>query len=197
MSFSSMILHGLEKIGVELTKEEIEGFYHCWRVTGHLMGVDPRLVPETYEEGLALGYQILDDQKGWSKDGELLINGLVDLANDMMPIHILGDYIPVFMINFFIGDNVGDSLTFRKVPKIWNRIFRFMLRTLSWFLKIIRRPRHFLIRSRIGKMKNKFLTSLASHFNNHKKITFFIPPNLHEDWKKGADGEIIGIDHTG
>ena len=61
-SFSTLIIQGLEKMSIDLTLEEKEGYYHCWRVVGFIMGVEEELNPPTYLEGFALGQAILKDQ---------------------------------------------------------------------------------------------------------------------------------------
>jgi hypothetical protein len=191
MSFSAMVLNGLKQMGVKLKPFEEEAYYHCWRVTGHFMGVDIRLVPERSADGLALGFQIMDDQKGQSEDGDKLVNSLIDLAQKIMPGHFLSKYVPVYLINYFVGENLGDSLTFKDVPRFWNRLFKFFFRKLSGFMEALRVPRYFLIERRIGKMKQPFLNKMCEHLNDHKKVTFYIPPSLQEDWEKTADGHIL------
>ena len=45
MSFSWIALDGLDKLGVEVTPAEREAFLHCWLVIGHLLGIQPELLP--------------------------------------------------------------------------------------------------------------------------------------------------------
>jgi hypothetical protein len=193
MSFSSLILHGLENMGAELSPEEQEGYFHCWRVTGHLMGLDPRLIPKDYADGLKMGFQIIGHQSKKSPEGQLLVSSLVDYVNDILPFPIFKGLLPVVLINYFIGENIGHNLTFRQVPRFWYWVITLCLRFFSFLLNLFGIPRYRLVRSRIGKMKQPFLEKIITHFNNHKKIHFDIPPSLHDDWLTGANEKIIGI----
>ncbi|NNE28117.1 MAG: DUF2236 domain-containing protein, partial [Saprospiraceae bacterium] len=53
-TFSTEVLQGLEETGEKLTKEEKENYYQCWALIGRALGVDQRLQPSNYEEGVAL-----------------------------------------------------------------------------------------------------------------------------------------------
>src|SRR5947209_15840603 len=39
MSFSSIVIDGLEKLGVTLSDSDREAYLHCWLVAGHLLGI--------------------------------------------------------------------------------------------------------------------------------------------------------------
>ena len=54
MFFSSGVIKALEMLGVVIHPEEKESYHRLWRTAGFLMGVDEALLPETYEDELAL-----------------------------------------------------------------------------------------------------------------------------------------------
>ncbi|MDC3961095.1 oxygenase MpaB family protein [Polyangium jinanense] len=58
----------LKKLGYRTSREEIEALMHFWRYVGHLMGVQPRWYPTTFEEGVRLLFTALT--KGARKAGE-------------------------------------------------------------------------------------------------------------------------------
>ncbi len=190
-SFSSMILHGLLQMGVKLTPREQEGYYHCWRVVGHFLGVLPELAPPTYEEGLRLGFQILDDQKGKSMEGQALMDSLVDFILKLEPVHFLGRYLPILMIRYFVQDNIGEVLSFGKVPVFWGRFFHLIFRFLVWLTGLFGQ-RHYFVKRRVDSMKYSVLQKMLDHFNQHKKVWFDVPPSLRGDWNIDPTGRIVG-----
>lgn len=191
-SFSSMILHGLQLMGVPLSEREQEGYYHCWRVVGHLIGLQPEMAPETYPEGLRLGFQILDDQKGRSEEGKALMDALVDFMLYMEPAHPFGRHLPALMIRYFVHDNIGDVITLGKVPEFWERFLHRLFRFYIFLQTLFGRPRHEWVKNHVDGMKNTFLQKMLDHFNHHKNIWFDIPPSLRDDWKIDDSGRIVG-----
>src|SRR3546814_15805112 len=45
--FGHISLAAMEKLGVDLRRDELDSIYHLWRYVGHLIGVDPALAPVT------------------------------------------------------------------------------------------------------------------------------------------------------
>lgn len=78
MSFSALILEGLETLGIVLDELEKEAYIHSWRIIGHLVGLDDDLLPHNSADALKLGYAILDLQKSESTQGTDLMAALLD-----------------------------------------------------------------------------------------------------------------------
>jgi mpaB/rubber oxygenase-like protein len=45
MAFSFISLEGLRKIGIILTSADKEAYLHCWRLVGHMLGLQPSMIP--------------------------------------------------------------------------------------------------------------------------------------------------------
>jgi hypothetical protein len=58
----------LKALGYRTSKREIESLLHFWRYVGHLMGVQPRWYPETYEDAFRLLF--CSFVKGVGKSGD-------------------------------------------------------------------------------------------------------------------------------
>ncbi|HEU4410896.1 MAG TPA: oxygenase MpaB family protein [Polyangiaceae bacterium] len=43
--FSLAVIDGLRKLGFRVSQSEVDDYLHLWRYSGHLMGVDPELLP--------------------------------------------------------------------------------------------------------------------------------------------------------
>ena len=45
--FGHISLAAMERLGVRLRRDELDDIYHLWRYVGHVIGVDPSLIPAT------------------------------------------------------------------------------------------------------------------------------------------------------
>lgn len=76
--FSVAALMGLRRLGYHVTDGEAEDVVHLWRVVGHVIGVDARLLPSTHAQALALAMMIRDTQGVPDDDGRALAKALFD-----------------------------------------------------------------------------------------------------------------------
>jgi len=76
---------GVEKLGGILSRQEKEAFLHCWKVVGHVMGVDEDLLTDDWDEAKALYEQIKRRQKDKSEYGLKLTDALCTLIENLLP----------------------------------------------------------------------------------------------------------------
>lgn len=107
MSFSVVIPRGLSKLGIELSTDERDAFFHTWRVIGHVLGVNRQVNPETFEEGSALLDTILQRQQGPSEAGTALTKGILDFIKEIMPGSEFAGVGPT-LIRHLAGDKAAD-----------------------------------------------------------------------------------------
>ncbi|MBD0671182.1 oxygenase MpaB family protein [Streptomyces sp. CBMA156] len=101
LSFSVLIPLGLAKLGVELLPEDRDAYFHIWRVVGHVLGIDERLNPVKFGDGVALKDVILRRQQRPSEAGTVLTKGVLDFIKEVLPVppgagptlirHLIGD----------------------------------------------------------------------------------------------------------
>lgn len=185
LSFSALVIEGLITLGITLSKEDEKAFYYCWRVAGHFMGVNPDLLPETPDEGRALGHQVLDRNKGKSADGEELTKACIEFTESTIPIHTM-DGVVEDLMRFLIGDEVSNLLGIREFK---NKLAEKLPGRLQWLFHLIERffSRNPILR-RIASIASRLLMKgFISTYNDGKKVYFFIPPSLRDDWNITAD----------
>jgi len=76
---------GVEKLGGILSRKEKEAFLHCWKVVGHVMGVDDDLLTDDWDEAKALYEKIKSRQQAPSERGVKLTNALCTLIEGLLP----------------------------------------------------------------------------------------------------------------
>ncbi len=108
LAFSVHVLTALDRIGITLTPDEIEAFYHVWRVVGHLLGIAPEMLPVDYDDAMDLAHSIADRHFGPSEAGRHLTGVVLKMLEDSMPKQ-LQNY-PHTMMRFCLGDEIADMI---------------------------------------------------------------------------------------
>ncbi|MFG2113209.1 oxygenase MpaB family protein [Streptomyces sp. NPDC048718] len=110
MSFSVVIPNGLAKLGVQLTTEDRDAYFHIWRVVGHVLGVREELNPEKFGDGSALVDRVIARQQRPSEAGTVLTKGVLDFIRELLP---APPGVGPTLIRTLIGDKSADVI---KVP---------------------------------------------------------------------------------
>lgn len=104
LSFSVLILDGLQRIGVEMTPPERDAYHHAWNVIGHYMGVHEDLIVHDVDGAAALALQIQKRQAAPCLEGQALTKALVEMLEHMLPGNLLDD-LPARLMRYFVGDD--------------------------------------------------------------------------------------------
>ncbi len=179
MSFSSLILEGLSQMGIEFEPVEKEAYIHCWRVIGHILGLDDDLLPYNSADALKLGYSILDHQIAPSKQGTELMGALLEFQHKKSAM-FLGPQTNVDMIRLLMGDKISDLLEVpvsdqTRIDKLRRRI-----RRVTGFMEI-------MDKSLVFAMVLQFFVKVATSFMLRRMspsdlIHFYLPKGLKLDW---------------
>ncbi len=185
MSFSPLVIQGLEKLGVNISNEEKEAYSHCWRIIGHFMGLDEDVLPNNMQDALNLGNTIFDDQKEASDEGKKLTASLIDfmtLMSENGEIHIIVDDLLRMLIGDDTADMIGVPPVSQKEEYKANQIAREFLGGWENFIE-----RHSILRALARPINKIFLNGMLRVMNKGEKIHFFIPPSLQKDWGVGPE----------
>ncbi len=85
LTFGYVIPVGLEKLGAIITRAEKEGFLHCWKIVGHLIGIKEELLTDDWDEAKELYEKIKNRQKGSSINGIRLTNAICTFITRQLP----------------------------------------------------------------------------------------------------------------
>ncbi|MEI8048857.1 MAG: oxygenase MpaB family protein [Bacteroidota bacterium] len=181
MSFSALILQGMEQLGIVLEPVEKEAYIHCWRVIGHVIGLHDDIIPENSDDALKLGNSILDHQIARSKQGSELMKALLEFQ-DKNAKAIMSSDTNIAMVRLMMGSKISDLLD---VPGIQqNKIDK-----LSLKIKRIANAMEKMDQSMVFAMLLQFITKYMSlfminHMTKSKIINFYIPRSLRSDWMR-------------
>jgi len=193
MSFAPIILNGLKNLSVTLNKEQREAYLHCWRIIGHLMGIDASLLPQTEEDNWELAVKILRHQSAHSAEGEELTQSCITFIDTIMPGTLFHGVSEYMMWYFFedMSSATGVDLAATIGVKQKNGIKEFVVMAVSKFLsqEVSHLQEHSEIIQAISGLFNKLLLNgFLKHYNGGKNIHFFIPPSLCKDWNIAEEG---------
>lgn len=185
MTFSYIVLSGIDRLAIALTQAERDAYFACWMVIGRIMGVHEDLIPSSIEEGRALAYQILKDQAYSTPQGRELARDLVKGYQTIMPPGLHG--MPASMMHFFLqpetltGRNIAEML--EVPPSNWTLgVTRFAVGVDEFLTKHgIENP---LSSSIAGLVGREFIQGFL-RAERPGRAPFSIPVDLHDEWSQG------------
>ena len=179
MAFSALILEGFETLEITLTEVEKEAYMHCWRVIGHIIGLNDDLIPHSYADGLKLGHRILDHQTKESAHSQKLMEALLDFTDGLSK-PFFSKETNVLMMRMMMGQDLSNLLGVPSaqadhVNKL-NRRLRRIARISNWF-----------DRSLVLGFVSQFIAQIMLQFaisslTKAKVINFYLPKSLTKDW---------------
>lgn len=185
LSFSYVVADPLRRLGVRVGAEDVDAYLHLWNVIGHLLGVRDELLVHDVADAAALVDTIRRRQFKASLEGQELTRALVDLLDELTPLHRFDDTIPP-LIRHLIGDETADLL---RIPKSdladepdW------LTRIATWFFvhvlgRIERDLPRYQLMSRLARPFGRdLLEALFKLERGGDRAPFDIPDHLARDW---------------
>ena len=103
----------MRRLGVRVPAKDVEAYLHLWNVIGHLLGVRDELLVHDIADATALVDTIRRRQFEASPEGQELTRALLDLMDELTPVHRLDGTISP-LIRHLIGAETADLLL---IPK--------------------------------------------------------------------------------
>ena len=185
LSFSYVVADPLRRLGVRVGAKDVDAYLHLWNVIGHLLGVRDELLVSDAADAAALVDSIERRQFKASPEGQELTGALVDLLDELTPLHRLDETIPP-LIRHLIGEETADLL---RVPKsdLADDLGRLARIANGFYVHVLGRverdlPRYQLM-SRIARpFGHDLLDALFKLERGGERPPFDIPDHLARDW---------------
>jgi|SRR6516162_589050 len=179
-AFSYIVADSLPKLGVRLPDEDVDAYLHLWNVIGHLMGIDDELRVDGIDDARALVDAIRRRQFRSSREGKDMTKALLELLDEMTPLHSFDETIPP-LIRHLIGDDVAEMLAIPKweLPELGG-----LTRVNKWifghvFGKTKRDTARYELVSRIARpFGDELVHGLFRLERGGKRASFDIPDHL-------------------
>jgi hypothetical protein len=188
MTFSFVVLEGLAQIGITLSDGDREAFLYAWGVAGRVLGVDERVIPESFAEAEALTQAIRRRQIAPSREGRALTAALMRGMEELAPSS--GAALAGGAIRFFLGQHAvegEDMAAMLGVPES---------RLATGFVAAAARSfgagQRFLGRTAVGRAvlataARRFVSALLSMDVGKRRAPFTIPESLQAAWQTRAE----------
>jgi len=108
MSFSWLVLDGLEKLGIHVSEDEQQAYLDTWLAIGRIMGVRPELLPADLEEAGELTELILRQQIASCEEARLLAQALLGMMEESAPPGFKN--FPAGLMRHFLPEGVAEDL---------------------------------------------------------------------------------------
>lgn len=129
LTFSYVVVRGLERMGIVLDQRDREAYVHLWNVIGHLMGVQRELMPYDYAEAASLFHALKQRLAGPSEEGKLLMGAMMGWINQLVPRPLRAFNPAAELVIYFVGRESAAMLGIEQRGRYWlrHRIFTLLL----------------------------------------------------------------------
>jgi hypothetical protein len=187
LSFSSIALDGLRKLGLEVSSQDQECYLHAWRVIATVLGIRQELLPADMAEARILWRRIAATQFKASPEGKELARDHLEFLKELMPGKILDGFPPTLMY-FLMGRKLARGQLGLPGPG-WTYFLVLLLRRL-----IRMEGRIFLSSASLRRIASEagrqLMESLYRNWNRGDGSPFRIPDSLRESGdSRGEPGD--------
>lgn len=177
MTFSQVVLDGLDRLGSPMDDAQRTAYLYAWRGIGRIMGVDEALVPTDLTEARTLTDTIRRRQSARNDAGDALTAALLETMQQSMPRIFHG--FPATLLRFFLRENAR-FLTLP--PADWTRVLIAIIHGMTRVVDRLvgaSRVSRWLYRAFNRRLIRAFMT-VARGGN---RVEFAIPDHLARSWK--------------
>jgi hypothetical protein len=179
MSFSALILLGMERLGIHLEPVEKEAYIHCWRVIGHVVGLHDDMIPANAADAIQQGNSILDHQMARSEQGSALMKALLEFQ-DKKSAMMMSPQANIAMMRLMMGHKISDLLD---VPEIEQKKIDKLGRKIRKITRFMETVDHSLVFAMLLQFFTRVISNWMIHSMTRSKIiNFYIPKSLKKDW---------------
>ena len=117
LSFSLIIIKGLQQFGIQLSSAEKEGVLHLWKIEAHLLGLQEKLQPKNIDEAVLFWEVIVErNRTKFTEAGVELTKSAKAYGNSILPDPL--DWLPGAMLYFLNIKSIRQLLKIQR-PKWW------------------------------------------------------------------------------
>ena len=108
LSFSSIVVESLRKLGVRIPDAEAEDYYYRWRVIGAMLGIDPAAIPPDLHAAAELDAAVARRNHRHSEEGVAMTRALFEMHSNSLPAGF--DGVAPAITRFLLGDSICDCV---------------------------------------------------------------------------------------
>jgi hypothetical protein len=177
MTFSWLVISGLDRLGVPLSAAEAQAYLDAWVFVGRLMGVEPALLPASVADARLVCDTIERRQVDPSPEGRAMTATLLGMMRENLPAMFAP--LPDCMLRLFLPSGVADGLGVPSHPvdQLLLDAADRVLRPLEWLVDHEAR-RRVLVRA----FSARLVQWMISVELGDRRARFALPARLSEGW---------------
>lgn len=183
-TFSTVMLRSWDRLGVSLDPYERDAYYHCWRVIGHLLGVEDGVNPPTREGGEAVFRAVRAHQQRATPEGVELTRALSEAVAQTLGIPMVSDDMVTLMMRHLLDDETATMLGVPQDSAVGEMAMAGITAALRAVLSVTEGVGDEIpLVHRIGaKVGYGFLERIARLDRGGARTLFHLPDSLREAW---------------
>ena len=183
MTFSWLILEGLETLGVPLDSADQAAYTATWMHVGRVMGIEPALIPSAVAETEWLTRTIERRQVAPSDEGREMTAALLDMMDTNVPSPLRS--VPPGLIREFLPADVADFLGVpsHRLEEVLQAAAEDLVRPLERLYDRVA-GRHVAVRSFASRM----LQGMQAVELGDRRARFTVPDSLADGWAMAPAG---------
>jgi len=178
MTFSQIVLDGLERLGAPIDEGQRRSYLYSWSAIGRIMGIREELIPADLASARVLTDTIKRRQTERSEAGDVMVTALLDLMRDSIPGGVLRG-LPPTMLRFFLR---GDSRYLALPPADWTQIIVRVMHAMTRFVDSV--IGGFRLSRKLYRAFNELLIgAMLRAERGGNRPNFDIPDHLARKWE--------------
>jgi hypothetical protein len=182
LSFSLLVTDALRAFGFEVRDDEAEAWFHLWRVTGVLLGLDQRYLPSDLADGERLMSRLRERYWGPSPEGAAQARATLAVMQEALPGRQFAG-LPAALVRHLAGDRCADLLDLPRAA--WARRLvqggAFLLQTA-----VPRKLTRTALAATAQQASFALMRALGELNTGDHPVTFHIPGELKRRWDRMA-----------
>ncbi len=176
LAFSTVALNAVAKLDVEVTPEEQEAYFHTWKVTAHLLGIEAGIIPDTIESANQLWQRIAARNFRRTDAGIKLAQCHVEFLEGLIP-GKFADGLVISLMYYLLGKTMAHD--YLALPQAnWTSHLLGLAREVFDVSEDLFDDSPSIIQNVIEKLSLEFMDGLERHWTKGDSQPFRIPPSL-------------------
>lgn len=177
MTFSRVVLDGLERLGAVTTEAQRASYLYAWRAIGSVMGVHQELIPVDLAEARTLTDTIRRRQSARSEAGDVMVAALLGTMQASVPALLRG--FPATLLRYFLQQ---DARYLALPPADWTRVLAVVMHGMTrLFDRIAGESR--LSRAIFRAFNRRFIGAFMAVERGPHRPNFALPDHLARSWR--------------
>ena len=177
LTFTTVVFNGFDRCGVQYSASDRDAYFHLWRVTATMLGIEPELIPDDVESAQRLQHLIWKRQHRENAAGKQLEAALLEAA-DQRSGRLVGSLFPA-MSRVVLDEGIPDMVAIPR-PGVLARMVVRVLEGATVVWSTIKKDSSLIARI-VGRIGQSMMDSSLLENRHGRAVPFSVPTSLVDD----------------